>query len=93
MTPTEYLQTASDTVRDRSGTHGAWQANLTGIAALWTAYLGHEVKASDVAAMMVLLKLSRAKVGRYVPDHGVDAAGYAGLWGAMAEREADPAHL
>lgn len=50
-------------------------ANLQRIAALWSAYMGVEMTASDVAKMMVLHKLSRSRAGA-VRDHYVDAIGY-----------------
>lgn len=69
--------------------HGARQKGYGGpkesfgrIAAMWSAYLGTEVTDQDVAMMMVLLKVSRARNGISkdgVPqeDSLVDIAGYA----------------
>ncbi len=54
------------------------------IAALWSAYLGHAITAHDVALMMVLLKVGRAKAGRFNLDNYVDGAGYAGIAGGLA---------
>lgn len=46
------------------------------IAALWTAYTGTDVTPKDVAMMMALLKIARAKAGSK-PDTYIDLAGYA----------------
>ena len=54
------------------------------IGALWSAYLGHAITAHDVALMMVLLKVGRAKAGRFNLDNYVDGAGYAGIAGGLA---------
>lgn len=47
------------------------------IARMWSGYLGSEVTPEDVAMLMVLLKVSRAKQG-FQRDSLVDIAGYAG---------------
>jgi len=47
------------------------------IANLWSDYLGIEVTPPDVANLMILLKVSRAKQG-FHRDSYVDIAGYAG---------------
>jgi len=62
---------------------------------VWTWYLEKhdmlsadaEVEGSDVARMMVLLKMSRAAVGEYDLDHDRDIVGYGGIAGACAVRE------
>lgn len=52
-------------------------ANLTRIAALWSAYLGVQVTALDVCWLMTLLKSSRSRQdGGASPDHTLDARGY-----------------
>ncbi|MDV6975290.1 DUF6378 domain-containing protein [Mycobacterium intracellulare] len=47
------------------------------IGGMWSAYLGINVSAHDVANLMVLLKVARAKNG-FHRDSYVDIAGYAG---------------
>lgn len=76
----------------RNTTHGDKERSFLGIARLWNAYLGqrpggHEqiISAADVAAMMTLMKFARAHHGIFVRDHAVDAAGYAAIWGQLAE--------
>jgi hypothetical protein len=53
--------------------------NFSHIAGMWTAYKGVEFTPEDVAAFMILVKMSREQ---YYPqrDNNVDMAGYAGTW-------------
>jgi Domain of unknown function (DUF6378) len=60
---------------DRQESYGDAKENNGRIAALWSAYLGTNVTAVDVAKMMVLLKLSRSRQ-RYHKDNYVDAVAY-----------------
>lgn len=59
------------------------------IASMWTSYLsakgfvGDSLTAKDVAAMMVLFKMSRVATGRNKTDNWVDAAGYAACGGEV----------
>jgi hypothetical protein len=89
MTPTEILETARDLVGGQRATdHGDFQTVHQAIADHWSLYLGHGVTARDVAMMMVLLKIVRAKCGDAVHmDHYIDIAGYAALAAAIQEIE------
>ena len=60
---------------DRQESYGKPEDNLGRIAALWSAYLATPVSASDVAQMMVLLKIARS-VNTYERDNYLDAIGY-----------------
>lgn len=72
------LAEAADTIRQREGAHGDKGETFRMIAAMWSAYLGVAVSPVDVAQMMVLLKVARARSGdRTHRDHYVDQAGYA----------------
>lgn len=53
------------------------------IASLWSAYLGTEVLAENVADMMCLLKMAREKGGKGKRDNMVDLIGYAALGADM----------
>ena len=53
------------------------------IACLWSSYLGREVEGSDVANMMILLKMAREKEGKGKKDNYVDLIGYAALAARM----------
>lgn len=69
---------------DREQTYGKPSKNLTCIAQFWTAYLNNRnsdngLTATDVAAMMTLLKIARLANS---PDHRdslVDGCGYLAL--------------
>lgn len=77
---------------DRNATHGDKERSFAAIGTLWTAYLTAKaeatvvvISAADVAAMMTLLKFARSEHGQHVPDHGVDATGYAAIWAELRE--------
>ncbi|MGH2342577.1 DUF6378 domain-containing protein [Segnochrobactraceae bacterium EtOH-i3] len=71
------LAEAAETIQQREGAHGDKGKTFRMIAAMWSAYLGAEVSPADVAQMMVLLKVARARCGdRAHRDHYVDQAGY-----------------
>lgn len=76
----------------RNQTHGDKERSFLAIAAMWDAYLSSrpagaagKISGADVAAMMVLLKFARSEHGQHVADHGIDAAGYAAIWGSLRE--------
>ena len=60
---------------DRMRSHGDPTATLARIAAMWGGYLDRELGVSDVAAMMTMLKLARARHA-YDRDHYLDAVAY-----------------
>lgn len=70
---------ASDAVAtmkgDRQRTHGDPMVTLSRIAGMWGAYLDKELGAADVAAMMTMLKLARARHA-YERDHYLDGIAY-----------------
>lgn len=70
---------------ERQGDYGAPANGFNRIAAMWSAYLGREIKGHDVACMMALLKLAR-EAHNHKPDNLIDAAGYIGLAADMAEK-------
>jgi len=86
------VATLVDSDRD---THGDAVDQQEAAAEAWTWYLDKhgkltedaEVQGSDVARLMVLLKMSRAGVGEYDVDHDRDIIGYGGIAGACAVRE------
>lgn len=71
---------------DRQDTHGRPEDSFGAIADLWMAYLGtgQEIDPVDVANMMVLLKIARAKENPEHTDNWVDMAGYAACAGEIA---------
>ena len=69
---------------DRNLMYGEPEDNFDVIAAMWSAYLGMPVTASDVAAMMILFKVARiATAEKPSRDSYVDIAGYAACGGGM----------
>lgn len=72
-------------IDERAAKRGHPRGNHERIAALWSAYLGTTVRPHDVAAMMILLKMARARVG-VDEDNWVDAGGYAEI-GRMLQCE------
>lgn len=80
----EILREVADIVDGvRGDTHGPRERSFGIVADLWSAYLGQPVTAADVAWMMALLKIGRAKAGQPIKDHSADCAGYAALAGEL----------
>ena len=67
---------------DREQDYGSPEDNFAVIAALWAAYTGTDITPKDVAMMMALLKIARAKAGNK-PDTYIDLAGYAACGGEL----------
>lgn len=77
---------------DRNTTHGSKEKNFRSSADLWNAYLqnrpggaGAPVSPSDVALMLLLVKVSRSISGTPFPDHYADMAGYAAIAGELEQ--------
>jgi hypothetical protein len=60
---------------DRQQNYGDIHDSFNRIAGFWSAYLGIHVDIFDVAKMMILLKVSRAKDNNHI-DSYIDIAGY-----------------
>jgi len=81
MTDNDYDMLAeqiADTLSNRNGSHGDPVSNHEHIAKLWNAYLDEDglFSATDIAVCMILLKISRYKIGGHDPDHWRDIQGY-----------------
>jgi len=61
---------------ERNDQYGPPEVALQRIAGLWSGYLGFKLDASDVAKMMMLLKLARTMDGPYKRDSFVDGVAY-----------------
>jgi len=59
----------------RQDDYGSINDSFCRIAGLWSAYTGFTIDKYDVAKMMILLKVSRAKLGNH-RDSYVDIVGY-----------------
>lgn len=87
MNRLDTLKAAAECVcGSREEDYGSPEDNFAVIAALWTAYIGTDVTPKDVAMMMALLKIARAKAGSK-PDTYVDLAGYAACGAEISERD------
>lgn len=79
--------------QDRQNQYGAPEDSFTSIANYWSLYLLSNKKLvealspSDVALMMVLLKLARTEGHTHHVDNYVDMAGYAALAAELSEKE------
>lgn len=67
---------------DRQADYGDAKESFGRIAKLWSAYSGIEITSWDVAQMMILLKVSRAKTSKK-DDTLIDIAGYAECAGKL----------
>lgn len=84
----ECLRTAERLVNgERNTQYDEPSADFKRTAGMWTAYLGVPVEMHDVAAMMILLKMARARYSPTHGDHWVDAAGYAACGFDVAEAQ------
>ena len=89
MDRSQILDTAKEYVtKDRADTHGDAESNFGLIAAYWSAHLNRNISAHDVAVMMTLLKLARARGNPGHADNAIDAAGYSALAGEIGTGEA-----
>lgn len=72
---------------DRAATHGELEDTFQRTADLWNAYLGEwaDIQPHDVANMMTLLKVARARGNPAHEDNYVDMAGYSSCAGELAE--------
>ena len=88
MNRSEILDTAKEYItKDRADTHGDAESNFGLIAAYWSAHLNRNISAHDVAVMMTLFKLARARGNPSHVDNAIDAAGYSALAGEIGTGE------
>lgn len=82
-------EAAKITNGERQDHYGTPEDNFARIADLWNTYLGLSndvaLKASDVAAMMILLKVARIASDPKHLDSWVDIAGYASCGGEIVD--------
>lgn len=88
MNRSQILDTAKEYVtKDRADTHGDAESNFGLIAAYWSAHLNVSIRAHDVAVMMTLMKLARARSNPKHTDNWVDGCGYLACGGEIATGE------
>lgn len=75
------LNKVNNVLLERAASHGDYRENFNTIARLWSDYLDleGELRSKDVAMMMILLKIARAKGGNSSEDDFIDMIGYAKL--------------
>lgn len=54
---------------ERQGTYGNAEDNFASIAAFWSTYLNTPIDSTDVANMMILMKVARNSSGVYKDDN------------------------
>ena len=90
MTRKEILDAAAQIVtQDRDDQYGPLEDCFAAIGNLWTDYLQaintniNFLRPSDVANMMILLKIARGANGKPKADNWIDIAGYAACGGEL----------
>lgn len=78
MNRSECLDKAKEIVNGaRQENYGSPEKNFANIALYWSVYLSRNIKPTDVALMMVLMKLARLENKPDHEDSWIDIAGYA----------------
>ncbi len=87
MDKSKLLDQAKEIVtKDRNQTHGEAEDNFARVAAYWSVHLGQTIDATDVAILMTLFKLVRAKHNRSNLENWVDGIGYLACGGEIATK-------
>lgn len=73
--------------KERNDQYGEPEDCFQDIANLWAAYKGVNFDPFDVAMMMSLLKVARAKANPQHTDNYVDLCGYGSIAGELANKE------
>jgi len=71
---------------DRNRKYGEPEDSFALISSLWSRYLKVNISSTDVAIMMILLKVARGSLNPSHVDSFIDIAGYAACAGEIAER-------
>lgn len=73
--------------KERNDQYGEPEDCFQDIANLWAAYKGVDFDPFDVAMMMALLKVARAKANPQHTDNYIDLCGYGSIAGELANKE------
>ena len=88
MNRTEVLHQAEKCItQDRAATHGDAEDSFGLIGTMWGVWLDRDVSAYDVAMMMALFKVARAKGNPSHSDNLLDMIGYAALAEEIANEQ------
>lgn len=87
----EILHKAEQVIcHDRKNAYGEAENCFSDIANLWGVYLAEAdvvLDSVDVASMMVLLKVARARANPLHMDNWIDICGYAAIGAELAQQE------
>ena len=90
MNRSECLDKAKEIINGaRQENYGKPENNFKQIASYWSLYLDHDVSATDVSLMMVLMKLARLQNKPNHEDSWIDIAGYAANGAEIASIKSD----
>lgn len=90
MKRSEILKIANEiTNGNREEHYGKPEDNFQRIANLWSSYLGKQVTPTDVAALMILMKVARTQNDPFHIDSWVDICGYAACAGEINSIESE----
>lgn len=82
-----FIEKASDLISgERAENYGDATQSFNRIATIWSAILGFDVTAEQVAACMIGLKLGRLSNEMKHEDSWVDIVGYAALGGEASQK-------
>jgi hypothetical protein len=88
LTRSELLEEANRVIGgDRAETYGDARTSFERIGRLWSDLIGVDITATDVARMMIAMKLSRLHLKAGHGDSWLDIAGYAALGAEIAAAE------
>ena len=73
--------------KERNDQYGEPEDCFQNIANLWAAYKGVDFAPFDVAMMMSLLKVARAKANPQHTDNYIDLCGYGSIAGELANKD------
>lgn len=86
MTRDKILETAKSIISgEREGAYGKAEDSFALTASLWSGYLGTRLSPTDVANLMILMKVAQNSSGAYKEDNWIDICGYAALGGEAQE--------
>ena len=77
-------EAANAVLRDRNNSYGGPEDSFARIAAFWSTFLDVDIKSTDVAPMLALLKLARLAANPTHMDSYIDLAGYAACGAEVA---------
>jgi hypothetical protein len=87
MDPHKLLKEAAEIIGERGQDYGGIEDNFANIAKIYSSISGIDIKAHDIALMMVCVKLARIKQSPRKKDNYVDLINYAAFACELLEAE------